>query len=116
MRVPHHDVEGGPLKGMTMNKGLVFTAAVITAVAAFNPSDAEARKGRNTAAVAGAVGGLAVGALIGGALANQYAAPPAYGYAPAYPAYAPARVCETRLVRRYDTWGRAVTVQEQYCY
>jgi hypothetical protein len=104
------------MRGITMNKALVFSAAALTMVAAFSPSDAEAKKGRNTAAVAGAVGGLAVGALIGGALANQYAAPPAYGYAPAYPAYAPARVCETRLVRRPDAWGRLITVQEQYCY
>jgi hypothetical protein len=106
-----------------MNKAIVFSAAALTLVAAIQPDDAEAKKGRNTAAVAGAVGGLAVGALIGGALANPQPAPsygyapaPSYGYAPAYPSYAPARVCETRLVRRPDAWGRLVTFQEQYCY
>jgi hypothetical protein len=100
---------------MTMNKALVLSAAALAMMVAFHPDEAEAKKGRNTAAVAGAVGGLAVGALIGGALANPQPAP-SYGYAPAYPSYAPARVCETRLVRRPDAWGRLVTVQEQYCY
>ena len=61
---------------------------------------------RGGAFAAGAIGGLAVGGLIGAAAANSYYGPGyGYGYAPAYgyayePAYEPAYVPTRRVVRR----------------
>ena len=62
---------------------ILSAAAAAVGLAALQPVEAEARNGRRTAAVVGAVGGFAAGALIGGALSHGYAAP-SYGYAPAY--------------------------------
>lgn len=87
---------------------------------------------RGGAIAAGAIGGLAVGTLIGAAAANSYYyAPRAYAYAPAYyePVYAPPRRV-VRVVRRapvvaYDAdpyygyastyrWGPTVSVGYGY--
>ena len=115
-----------------MRKIATLAAVGVLALGAFSPSDAEARKGRRTAAIAAGVVGLAAGAAIAGAASNAYAAPaygygaPAYGYAApvtsyrysyddgyyAQPAYQerrvvryyeePRPVCTRRVVRSYD--------------
>jgi hypothetical protein len=76
----------------------VATGAVLAA-AAFAPTAADARC-RGCGVAAGVIGGLAAGAIIGGAIANSgpaYAAPvPLYGEPPVYgePVYVgPRRAC-----------------------
>jgi hypothetical protein len=73
-----------------MRKIATLAAVGVLALGAFSTSDAEARQGRRTAAVAAGVVGLAAGAAIAGAASQAYAAP-SYGYgAPAYGYQAPA--------------------------
>ncbi|MDQ0468190.1 hypothetical protein [Labrys wisconsinensis] len=61
-----------------MKKVLAMTlaAALVAGATLSTTGDAEARRGRNGAAVAGAAAGLVGGLLLGGALAQR----PAYGY------------------------------------
>jgi hypothetical protein len=71
-----------------MRRSLVaLAAAAAISAATLAPTDAFARS-RGGAVAAGIIGGLAAGALIGGAIANSYPPPPPAYYAPA-PAYAP---------------------------
>jgi hypothetical protein len=72
-----------------MFNGLTFktklaAAVVALATVASGSLAAEARDGRNAAAAAGVIGGLAAGAAIGAATQPRY-----YEPAPAYPAYGP---------------------------
>jgi len=80
-----------------MKKTLLAIAAAATLVVASvaAPQHAEARNGRITA---GVIGGLAVGALIGGALASQ---PRYYSYQPA-----PAYYYRPRYYRPHCYWAR----------
>jgi len=74
---------------MTKTLTAVTAAAALVAATAFAPVDAYARP-RGGAIAAGIIGGLAAGAILGGAIANSRAYggyAPVGGYAP-YPAYA----------------------------
>jgi uncharacterized membrane protein YebE (DUF533 family) len=86
-----------------MNNGISLKAkmaAGVVALAAIAVSAApvEARDGRNAAAAAGVVGGLAAGAAIGAATQPRY-----YEGRPAYGGYAPVR--ERRVVVEDDDNG-----------
>lgn len=67
-----------------MRKSLAAAMAVIAIAATAATSPAEARH-RGNAFAGGLIGGLAAGAIIGGAAYPYYAAP--YGYYPSYPGY-----------------------------
>ena len=74
-----------------MNNGISLKAkmaagVVALAAVAVSAAPVEARDGRNAAAAAGVVGGLAAGAAIGAATQPHY-----YEGRPAYGAYAPVR-------------------------
>lgn len=100
---------------VTVKKTSAFAAAALAAAFVTLPmADAEARNGRKGALI----GGLAAGALIGGALL----APRAYGhpgYAPAYgggPVYVEPEECYVVTRRVWDEYrGRFVRVREQVC-
>jgi hypothetical protein len=66
---------------------LALTCAVLTSSAALQSTASEARDGRRTAAVVGAVAGFAAGAAIASAARPSYYG---YGYNSAYYGYAPA--------------------------
>jgi hypothetical protein len=69
-----------------MHKAIIaLVAATTIGAATLAPTDAFAQ--RRGAVAAGILGGLAAGAIVGGAIANSYP-PPGYYYAPA-PVYAP---------------------------
>lgn len=96
------------------NPILAAAVAAALAAAAFTPQPAEARGGR---IAAGVLGGLAAGAIIGGAFGPRYYGPgygyygPGYGYggyAPAYyGGYAPAYDggCYLRRERFWDGYA-----------
>jgi hypothetical protein len=91
------------IRSLAMNNGISLKAkmaAGVVALAAIAVSAApvEARDGRNAAAAAGVVGGLAAGAAIGAATQPRY-----YEGGPAYGAYAPVR--ERRVVVEDDDNG-----------
>lgn len=100
---------------VTVKKTSALMAAALAAAFVTLPmGDAEARNGRKGALI----GGLAAGALIGGALL----APRAYGhpyYAPAYgggPVYVEPEECYVVTRRVWDEYrGRFVRVREQVC-
>jgi hypothetical protein len=75
---------------MTKTLTAMTAATALVAALAFAPADAYARP-RGGAIAAGIIGGLAAGAILGGAIANSRAYyggyAPVAGYAP-YPAYA----------------------------
>ncbi len=75
----------------------VAALAVITAGATLAPTQAHAN-GRLAGAL---IGGAIIGGLIGIASQNRYA-----------PAY---RTCYTQSETRYNRYGRAYSVQVQYC-
>jgi hypothetical protein len=84
----------------------------LAAVAAPSAADADCRG----CVAAGVLGGLAAGAIIGGAIANS-APPPGYVAAPAYAA--PARVaCAGYWVRRplVDRFGNFIGYSQPECY
>jgi hypothetical protein len=109
-----------------MRTVLALTCAALTSLALLQPAASEAREGRRTAAVVGAVAGFAAGAAIASAARPSYYGygynSGYYGYAPAYTAYpyataypygygypAPRTYTTTRVVRyRY--------VQPTYTY
>lgn len=92
-----------------MNYKVIALAAAALSVAVL-PNTAEARC-HGCAVGAGVVGGLAVGAIIGSAMAGPryYEAPPAYYAPPAYggPAYAVEEgpVCHTERQRVWDGYA-----------
>jgi hypothetical protein len=85
----------------------------LAAVAAPHPADADCRG----CVAAGVLGGLAAGAIIGGAIANS-APPPGYVAAPAYAAPVPV-ACPGYWVRRplVDRFGNFIgySQPEWYC-
>src|SRR3954465_14523802 len=86
-----------------MNNGILskakWAAGVVgLAAVAVSTSPVEARNGRNAAAAAGVVGGLAAGAAIGAATQSR-----SYDEQPAYGAYGPVR--ERRVVVEDDDNG-----------
>jgi hypothetical protein len=91
-----------------MKKSIALTAVTMLAAAAIAaPSPADARGGR---VAAGIIGGLAAGAIIGGALSSPYYYPPGpayYGYGPYY--YGPR--CYWRRV-----WTPIGPRSERICY
>ena len=91
-----------------MKKSIALTAVtMLTAAAIAAPSPADARGGR---VAAGIIGGLAAGAIIGGALSSPYYDPPGpayYGYGPYY--YGPR--CYWRRV-----WTPIGPRSERICY
>jgi hypothetical protein len=101
-----------------MNKTLTALAAAgaIALAAATAPTDAQAGC-RGCGVAAGVLGGIAAGAIIGGAIANSPPPPPAYGYAPvagyepyAYAAPVPVGCPGGYWARRpmVDRWGNVV--------
>ena len=89
---------------------LALATAATVAVGTLAPAPAEARGGR---IAAGVIGGLAAGAIIGGALSSRpgYAYPQSsYGY------YEPAaQPCQIRRERFWDGYGWRVR-RVQVCY
>jgi hypothetical protein len=104
-----------------MTKTLTTLAAVaalaVTAVAAPTPADA---RGRGGAIAAGVIGGLAAGAIIGGATRSYgyydggYAGGPYYAAGPG-PYYAAGPDCRLRRERIWDGYGWRVR-RVQVCY
>ena len=95
---------------MTKTLTAITAAAALAAALTLTPADAFAGP-RNGAIAAGILGGLAAGAIIGGAIANAPPPPPP-AYAP-YPAYAgpyPAACPGGYWARRplYDPYGEFV--------
>ena len=104
-----------------MKKAILALAAVATfAVASVSDAQAQRRyyyRGSNSGAVAaGVLGGLAAGAIIGGAIASSrpayggYAVVPGYAPYPAYYAAAPVGCPGGYWARRprFDQWGNLV--------
>ena len=98
-----------------MKKALIaFAAAATLAVATLSaPTTADARC-NGCAVGAGVIGGLAAGAIIGGAIANsqpRYAPAPGYvvydGYNAAYPVACPGGYWARRPIA-FDQWGNPV--------
>ena len=98
-----------------MKKALIaFAAAATLAVATLSaPTTADARC-RGCAVGAGVIGGLAAGAIIGGAVANsypRYAPAPGYvvydGYNAAYPVGCPGGYWARRPIA-FDQWGNPI--------
>ena len=92
-----------------------IAAAGVFALAAVSiPTDAQAQRCRGCGLGLGIVGGLAAGAIIGGAIANSqypaYAPAPGYvvypGYAAAYPVGCPGGYWARRPM--VDQWGNVV--------
>jgi hypothetical protein len=85
-------------------------AAAIALVTVAMPTEADARR-RGGAVAAGVIGGIAAGAIIGGALAN----PHYYGPGPVYVAPAPVVVepaCHVRRERFWDGYAWRVRTVE----
>jgi hypothetical protein len=82
-------------------------AAALVVAAVATPQQAEAR-GRGGAVAAGVIGGIALGAIIGGiASQNNYYGRPAYGYGPGYgpgPVYY-GGACYWQRERVWDGYG-----------
>ena len=76
-----------------MKKALIAVAALAVLAVAV-PSHVQARNGG--AVAAGVIGGLAVGAIVGGAIASQ----PRHYYEPAYEESAPGLCRAGRILRR----------------
>jgi hypothetical protein len=102
-----------------MKKAILALAAVATfAVASISDAEAQRRYYRNNsgAVAAGVIGGLAAGAIIGGAIASSrpaygyYAVAPGYAPYPAYYADAPVGCPGGYWARRprFDQWGNLV--------
>jgi hypothetical protein len=88
---------------MKMTLPALAAAAAIALVTVALPVDANASHRRGHAVAAGVIGGIAAGAIIGGALANPY-----YGPAPVYVAPAPVYVepsCRIVRERFWDGYG-----------
>ena len=85
-----------------MRKILIACAAATTlaAATALAPTTADARC-HGCGVAAGVIGGLAAGAIIGGAIANS--PPPPYYYGPA-PVYAPGPGCYYTRPRYWDEY------------
>ncbi len=79
----------------------VAAAATLAAATAVAPTTADAGC-RGCGVAAGVIGGLAAGAIIGGAIANSAPPPPAY-VAPA-PVYAPGPGCYYTRPRYWDEY------------
>ena len=91
-------------------------AATIALALVAAPQQADARNGG--AIAAGVIGGLAAGAIIGGAMANggYYGPYGYYGPAPAYyGAYGPAPGCVIRRERVWDGFGWRIQ-RVRVCY
>ena len=86
-----------------MKKLAIIAAVAAVALGSFGPT--EAKEGRRTAAVVGAVTGLAAGAFIGSALSNAQAAP-RYSYGPTH-GYVPGPAYGYAPVRGYSSYGVA---------
>ncbi len=94
-----------------MKKAILAVAAATTLAAATMSAPTSAEAGCNGCGVAaGVIGGLAAGAIIGGAIANSphyYAPAPGYvvyeGYGAPYPVNCPGGYWARR--RLYDRWG-----------
>ena len=83
---------------------LALMATAVLAVGTLAPTDADAQWRRRGAGVGlGIVGGLAAGAIIGGAIANSR---PAYG-GPVYVEEAPYPACRVVRERFWDGYGWA---------
>jgi MFS family permease len=103
-----------------MKKALIALVAIATiAVAMIGDAEAQRRRGPSGAAIGlGVLGGIAAGAIIGGAIATSRPgyAYPAYGIVPGYVAYdgyyvaAPIGCPGGYWARRprYDQWGNMV--------
>ena len=91
---------------ITLTAALAFATAAVTV-----PTTADARSGR---IAAGVIGGLAVGAIVGGALSQPYYYDyqyPAYYYGPGPYYYGPGPGCYWRRVWTPYGWQRT-----QVCY
>jgi hypothetical protein len=98
-------------------KALVAAGALAVASVAGATAPVQAKDGRNTAAVLGAVGGFAAGAAIAGSQ-------PRYHAAPVYGTYAPVRErhvildepeCRIVVKRSYNRYGERRTTRREIC-
>ena len=95
-----------------MLKTIALAALATVAVVATTPSNpAQARDGVNGAIAAGAIGGLAVGAIIGSQQRDYYGGP---GYAQPYyqPVYG---ACHTERQEFVDQYGRMRVQRVRVC-
>ncbi len=99
-----------------MIRGLFVLVTAATMSAAMLPAPAQAGS-RGVAVVAGVIGGLAAGTIIGGAMAQpRYAPAPVYEAAPVYMAPPPPRCYWTRGEPVWDGYrGAWVRPRMQVC-
>jgi hypothetical protein len=105
-------------------KALMAAGALAVASVASASAPVQARDGRNTAAVLGAVGGFAAGAAIAGSQPRYYGQPSGYYAAPAYSGYYPVQErrivvqepeCRVTVKRSYNRYGELRTKRRTVC-
>jgi hypothetical protein len=108
--------------GMSV-KALMAAGALAVATVASATAPVQARDGRNTAAVVGAIGGFAAGAAIAGSQ-QRYYGPSGYYAAPAYSGgYYPVQQrvivrqpdCRVKITQSYNRYGELRTKRRTVC-